>query len=265
MVDHYGSQCGYCTPGFVMSLFEGYYRRDCNRPSDMSDQLCGNLCRCTGYRPIRDAALDCLRHRDAVRRRPGSPRPDPFLERLGAPVAPPASLDYAAGAERFVRPASLAGLFAALAEHPQARLVAGATEIGVEVTKKFKSFPLLVSTEGVPELTAIVKTDSAWRIGAARHPDRRRGGRRRGIPVAPKDAQGIRSQADQEPGDAGRQPGYGLADRGQRPGSALARRRARPRLGRRRAHRGAVRFLHGLPQDPARPGRDHPRGRAPAL
>ena len=58
MVDHYGSQCGYCTPGFVMSLFEGYYRRDCTRPCDLSDQLCGNLCRCTGYRPIRDAALE---------------------------------------------------------------------------------------------------------------------------------------------------------------------------------------------------------------
>jgi xanthine dehydrogenase molybdopterin binding subunit/xanthine dehydrogenase small subunit len=167
MVDHYGSQCGYCTPGFVMSLFEGYYRRDCNLPSDMSDQLCGNLCRCTGYRPIRDAALDCLRHRDALRGRHGSPRADAHLERLGAPVAPPAPLDYAVGAERFVRPVSLAGLYAALAEHPQARLVAGATEIGVEVTKKFKSFPLLVSAESVPELTGIVKTGPAWRVGAA--------------------------------------------------------------------------------------------------
>jgi len=167
MVDHYGSQCGYCTPGFVMSLFEGYYRSDCKRPSDISDQLCGNLCRCTGYRPIRDAALDCLGRRGALRRRSGAPLPDRFLERLGAPVARPAPLDYAAGAERFVRPVTLAGLFAALAGRPDARLVAGATEIGVEVTKKFKSFPLLVSAEGVPELTGIVKTDSAWRIGAA--------------------------------------------------------------------------------------------------
>src|SRR5471032_1479808 len=51
MVDHYGSQCGYCTPGFVVSLFEAYYRPGCHEPAQISDQLCGNLCRCTGYRP----------------------------------------------------------------------------------------------------------------------------------------------------------------------------------------------------------------------
>src|SRR5687767_3400293 len=54
MVESYGSQCGYCTPGIVMSMFEGCYRRDCRTPAAINDQLCGNLCRCTGYRPIRD-------------------------------------------------------------------------------------------------------------------------------------------------------------------------------------------------------------------
>jgi xanthine dehydrogenase iron-sulfur cluster and FAD-binding subunit A len=53
MVEHYGSQCGYCTPGFVVSMFEAYYRDGCKEPWQVSDQLC-NLCRCTGYRPIRD-------------------------------------------------------------------------------------------------------------------------------------------------------------------------------------------------------------------
>ncbi len=60
MVEQYGSQCGYCTPGFVMSLFEAYYREDCREAWQLSDQLSGNLCRCTGYRPIRDAALGAL-------------------------------------------------------------------------------------------------------------------------------------------------------------------------------------------------------------
>ncbi|HMD60824.1 MAG TPA: xanthine dehydrogenase small subunit, partial [Opitutaceae bacterium] len=166
MVDHYGSQCGYCTPGFVMSLFEGYYRRDCRAARDISDQLCGNLCRCTGYRPIRDAALACLGERDAARRRAKDCPADPFRERLKSPVPPPPSLDYEAGGERFVRPTSLADLFAALAGHPQARLVAGATEIGVDVAKRARSFPLLVSTESVPELAMVSKTASAWRIGA---------------------------------------------------------------------------------------------------
>ena len=167
MVDNYGSQCGYCTPGFVMSLFEGYYRPDCKGPCDISDQLCGNLCRCTGYRPIRDAALDSLKERDAAARNPKAARPDTFGERLKAPLSRPPVLDYEAAGERFVRPTSLGDLFAALARHPEARLISGATEIGVNVTKQFKSFPFLVSTDSVPELTAIARTDSAWRIGGA--------------------------------------------------------------------------------------------------
>ena len=58
MVSNHGSQCGYCTPGIVMSMFEGYYRDDLKRDWQVNDQLCGNLCRCTGYRPIRKAALE---------------------------------------------------------------------------------------------------------------------------------------------------------------------------------------------------------------
>src|SRR5207253_8994922 len=63
MVEHYGSQCGYCTPGFVVSMFEAYYRPEVTTPCQINDQLCGNLCRCTGYRPIRDAMSAVLRER----------------------------------------------------------------------------------------------------------------------------------------------------------------------------------------------------------
>ncbi len=164
MVDHYGSQCGYCTPGFVMSLFEGYYRGDCTESREMSDQLCGNLCRCTGYRPIRDAALAAMAHRDAATE---GLVVDPFRERLGSPVESPGTLDYEADGQRFLRPTSLASLLDVIAKNPSARLIAGATEIGVDVTKKFASFPLLVSTDGIAELKAIVRTPSAWRIGSA--------------------------------------------------------------------------------------------------
>ncbi len=156
MVEHYGSQCGYCTPGFVVSLFEAYNRTDCATPAKLSDQLCGNLCRCTGYRPIRDAALAMQAQRG----------PDAFSARLARPLAPLVGLDYAAQGERFFRPTSLAALFALKAEHPAALLVAGATEIGVDLNKKAKAFPLLISTEAVPELMQIVETPTAWRIGA---------------------------------------------------------------------------------------------------
>src|SRR3954471_15966436 len=64
MVDNHGSQCGYCTPGFIMSLFEGYYRKNFKTAAQVDEQLCGNLCRCTGYRPIRDAAVDAFVRRN---------------------------------------------------------------------------------------------------------------------------------------------------------------------------------------------------------
>jgi xanthine dehydrogenase molybdopterin binding subunit/xanthine dehydrogenase small subunit len=172
MVDNYGSQCGYCTPGFVVSLFEAYYRGDCQTPAQINDQLCGNLCRCTGYRPIRDAALEVLKMRDTLpsagtRPEAGLQPGDPFATRLLAPVAPPGELAYAVGPDSFFRPTSLAALFALKTAHSDAQLVAGATEIGVELNKKFKKFPRLISTEGVAELTTIAATESGWRIGAA--------------------------------------------------------------------------------------------------
>ena len=162
MVEDYGSQCGYCTPGFTISLFEAYYRRNCDGPAQVNDQLSGNLCRCTGYRSIRDAALRVLSERD-----PSTQAQDPFAARLQTAVKPPASLDYAASGGTFHRPDSLTALFALLVSHQEARLVAGATEVGVELNKKFKQFPVLVSTEAVPELTRLARTESGWIIGSA--------------------------------------------------------------------------------------------------
>ena len=172
MVEHYGSQCGYCTPGFVVSMFEAYYRDGCKEPWQISDQLCGNLCRCTGYRPIRDAAVAALQGRAATplaaaARTESAPYPDHFAARLQEPLRLPGPLDHTAGGARFFRPTSLPGLFTLLQTYPAAQLVAGATELGVELNKKFKTFPLLVSTEAVPELTRIKATPEAWRIGAA--------------------------------------------------------------------------------------------------
>lgn len=153
MVKHYGSQCGYCTPGFIASLFEAYNREEVTAPAQIADQLCGNLCRCTGYRSIRDAACEILRDRDAA----------------AAPLAAPnlQPLAYTAGDRRFFRPESLDELFGLLEAHPSARLVAGATEIGVEINKLFREYPVLVSTEAVPELQEIRATETHWLVGGA--------------------------------------------------------------------------------------------------
>src|SRR4029077_11660323 len=77
------------------------------------------------------------------------------------------AIDYAARGERFIRPTTVEGLCRTLAEHPEAELIAGATEIGVEINKKARAFPLLVSTEGVVELQRVWRDDRGWHVGGA--------------------------------------------------------------------------------------------------
>jgi xanthine dehydrogenase small subunit len=150
MAEAGGSQCGYCTPGFVMSLFAEHYRPGRTGPCD-PHALGGNLCRCTGYRPIRDAVLSL-----------GLPPQDEFQARLSrpAPEVPPVS--YAG----FSRPASLAECLALLKENPDARLVAGATDLAVESNLRGRIFTHLVSTESLTELRVFRETDKQVEIGA---------------------------------------------------------------------------------------------------
>ena len=161
MVECHGSQCGYCTPGFIVSLFEGYYRGDIRKEDQLDDQLCGNLCRCTGYRPIRDAAIEAFSERHTKNGK------DVFAERLKKGNAKVTSPQYEFGREKFFRPNSLTTLLKLMERYPEARLIAGATELGLEISKRFKKFPALISVEAVPELKAIKSTVSEWRIGAA--------------------------------------------------------------------------------------------------
>jgi xanthine dehydrogenase molybdopterin binding subunit/xanthine dehydrogenase small subunit len=158
MVECHGSQCGYCTPGFIMSLFEGFYRSDLNTEDQLDEQLCGNLCRCTGYRPIREAALEAFAQKKSK---------DEFAARLNHGVTLPGMVEYAAGTEKFFRPTSLAELLRLLQEHPEARMIAGATELGLEITKKYKKFPTLISIEATPELKELQSTPAEWRVGSA--------------------------------------------------------------------------------------------------
>ncbi len=161
MVENFGSQCGYCTPGFVCSMFEGYYRDDLRTHDDLDDQLSGNLCRCTGHRPIRDAAIEAFTERHAKKGE------DAYAERLKIAAPKPGAARYECGNEKFFRPASLTTLLKLLGENPDARLIAGATELGLDITKRYKKFSTLISVEAVPELKRIKRTDTEWQIGAA--------------------------------------------------------------------------------------------------
>ncbi len=154
MVDQGGSQCGYCTPGFVVSLFAEYYRpgRDAYDP----EAIGGNLCRCTGYRPIRDAARSL-----------GKPAADdPFQTRLarGAPAL--SSVSYAADGRRFFRPRSLADALSLWQANPDALIVAGGTDLVVEANQRYKRWETLISLDGVAELAEMDERADAIRIGA---------------------------------------------------------------------------------------------------
>jgi len=156
MVDALGSQCGYCTPGFVMSLFEATYRDDLGCQAKKDDQICGNLCRCTGYRPIRDA-LD---------RVAGTQPDDRFQAALAADPAPLPAVDHRHGGQRLVRPDDWSSALAALAE-PGARVLSGATDLGLDVTQRHIAFPLLVDVGALPGMRDIAPLeDGGWRIGA---------------------------------------------------------------------------------------------------
>jgi xanthine dehydrogenase large subunit len=158
MAEGYGAQCGYCTPGFICSLFEGYYRDDLHTHDDLDDQLSGNLCRCTGYRPIRDAAMEAFQCKS------GGDNFEKILKNSSAQIG---TANYESGGEKFFRPTSLAELFSLQKQFPEARLIAGATELGLDITKKFKKFSTLISTEAVVELKEIKSTASEWHIGGA--------------------------------------------------------------------------------------------------
>jgi xanthine dehydrogenase small subunit len=144
-----GSQCGYCTPGFVVSMFAEQHRRE-DRPADYH-ALGGNLCRCTGYRPIRDALL-------AV----GPPRDGKFRRRLESPAPMIAPVQY----EGFLRPCNLAECLELQATRPDARFVAGNTDLGVMTNLRDERFPHLISLEGVAELREFCDDATFVEIGA---------------------------------------------------------------------------------------------------
>ncbi|MQT11336.1 xanthine dehydrogenase small subunit [Segnochrobactrum spirostomi] len=162
MVEHHGSQCGFCTPGIVMSLFTLYQDgRPVDRPV-VENWLAGNLCRCTGYRPIIDAALESC----------GGAPADRFARDASATAATLASLDDGAdifiGDETrfFAAPAHLDSLFALLARHPDATLVAGATDVGLWITKQMRDLPKIVALGRIATLKTIEDTGPAIAIGA---------------------------------------------------------------------------------------------------
>ncbi len=160
MVDHHGSQCGFCTPGFVMSL---YARSLLGNEMAVTDALQGNLCRCTGYGPILAAAADV------------APAPGEDIATIAALRAlrrdRPLDLAFhdplAGVARRWIAPRTIEQLDQAMLDHPDAEIVAGATDVGLWATKQHRTLPTVVYVGDLPKLARLDDLGAALVIGAA--------------------------------------------------------------------------------------------------
>jgi xanthine dehydrogenase small subunit len=171
-----GSQCGYCTPGFVCSMAAEYYRSgraagahpNGSAHNDAASHehgpngfdlhaLSGNLCRCTGYRPIKDAAYALGAPADG----------DAFAARCAAPAPPAHETRLEQDGREYVRPTTLAEASQLLRERPDGIVVAGSTDWGVEVNIRGRRAEFVIGIDRLPELRTLTRTDEHIEIGAA--------------------------------------------------------------------------------------------------
>ena len=156
MIDHHGSQCGFCTPGFVVAMAAAH----ANRRTDHDDQLAGNLCRCTGYAPI-------IRAAEAAE---GTPLPDWLATDRAFAFAQISSGGAAGGGQtaplQGFRPTTGDELALWYAQNPEATLIAGATDVGLWVNKSLRDLAPVAFLNGIADLARIDAADDTIRIGA---------------------------------------------------------------------------------------------------
>jgi len=169
MVDCHGSQCGFCTPGFVMSLFALQKNRAASGavqeydPAQTHEALAGNLCRCTGYRPILEAAEQAC----------GALHPDQFDAREAETIAqlkaiePRETAELNNGTKRCLSPLTVADLAEIYSANPDARLLAGGTDLALEVTQFHRELPAMIYVGHIAEMKKVEVTDSHIELGAA--------------------------------------------------------------------------------------------------
>jgi xanthine dehydrogenase small subunit len=173
MVACHGSQCGFCTPGIVMSLVHMVQKNQTPSRIEITDALSGNLCRCTGYKPIIDAAQLACESKDRLSF--DDVKDVKLLKEIRRAEQPTMSLEgevivqpvvRTRKGNEFVSPATLMEVAHYLLKHPEATLLAGSSEIGLQVNKEFKRPDHIVYLGHVKELKGISSTASHWRIGA---------------------------------------------------------------------------------------------------
>ncbi len=183
MVDCHGSQCGFCTPGFVMALFALFKNETRPSRARTCEAIAGNLCRCTGYRPILDAAqvmyqkaptaaASCSTRMEqwlfspATHSAPPLPGESELAEKLAA-LARTDAMHLSSPAGTFIAPRRVEDFSAAVLANPDAWILGGGTDIGLWVTKGLQTNGTIIYTGEVAALMRVDETDAGIRIGAA--------------------------------------------------------------------------------------------------
>ncbi|MEO0549047.1 MAG: xanthine dehydrogenase small subunit [Pseudomonadota bacterium] len=167
MADGDGTQCGFCTPGFVMSLFARYQAADPALLSDVDDVLAGNLCRCTGYRPIQEAAASVAPDAQ-LQSRFGGAETRALLKSIQPEQGQDASYEDALfeTGRSWHKPHTEAELGRLLKQFPGATMVAGATDVGLWVTKQHRLIETAIVLNGIESLKAVEMSEQGLRLGA---------------------------------------------------------------------------------------------------
>lgn len=161
MVEEYGSQCGFCTPGIVMAMFELYKEHPNPSRSQIDDAITGNLCRCTGYRPIVDAASHACTHNGVDHFNSDEPRIIEMLKSI-----PSESIHIKIDNQQYFRPANLGEALLLKQKYPEAIVLGGATDVALRVTKGHELLTELIDISGIEDLKNVKETHSALAIGA---------------------------------------------------------------------------------------------------
>jgi xanthine dehydrogenase small subunit len=163
LVDLNGSQCGYCTPGFVMSMFALYKNIDFPDRKEIEDGLTGNLCRCTGYAPILKATTKAIEEKI----------PDQFSEKERETIdlikkiqSKSKALEIIVSDQKYFQPQNLVELFLFLEKHPTSNIINGSTDIALRQTKKFEQLANIIDISAIEELKKIEQTEKGVYIGA---------------------------------------------------------------------------------------------------
>jgi xanthine dehydrogenase small subunit len=163
MVEKNGSQCGYCTPGFIMSMFALYKNENNPSKESIEDALTGNLCRCTGYKPIVEAASHACIHK-GMDHFSGKEK---SVEKLLSEIQKQDHhIHIKSGRQTYFKPFTLTEALRLKSENPDSLLINGSTDIALRVTKKHELLPSVIDLSSVPELKMFERNADEFTIGA---------------------------------------------------------------------------------------------------